>query len=252
MKIPRAAIPADSAETAHCLACYTLPLGIKKDAQHAPHRVVARATCSPLEIGKKHFFVTCAHVLNKLQEIQADYPNAQLAAYTTVPHFTELFGFRLVDSESKILDVAIFRGQEDRVELPERFFIPYNGSYLDDPVIGEHVCIVGYPSENVEVTEGRTDLNYMQLIFQISSVSDRHIVLADETGQRRFRDFFEPQKTDVDLGGLSGSAAYVLRNFIYRFIGIVKECHERDNTILISRLGCLTSDGTIDRSRMPY
>ena len=252
MKILRAVVPTDSAETAHFLACHTLPLGIKQDAKHAPHRVVARATWSLLEIDKKHFFVTCAHVLNKLQEIRVNYPNAQLTAYTTVPHFTELFGFRLVDSESKILDVAIFRGQEDRVELPERSFIPYTGSYLADPVKGEYVCIVGYPSDNVEVGEGRADLNYMQLIFPISSLSDRHIVLADETGQRRFKDFFEPQKTGIDLGGLSGSAAYVLRNFIYRFIGIVKECHEQDNTILISRLGCLTSDGTIDRSRMPY
>ncbi len=252
MKILRAVVPTDSAETAHFLACHTLPLGIKEDAQHAPHQVIARATCSLLEIGKKHFFVTCAHVLDKLQEIQVEHPNAQLAAYTTVPHFTELFGFRFVDSESEILDVAILRGQEDTVELPERFFIPYDGSYVADPVIGEHVCIVGYPSENVEVTEGRADLNYMQLILPISSVSDRHIVLADETGQRRFRDFFEPQKMGVDLGGLSGSSAYVLRNFIYRFVGIVKECHERDNTILISRLGCLNPDGTIDRSRMPY
>ncbi len=182
-------VPADSSETAHFLACHTLPLGIKKDAQHAPHQVIARATCSLIEIGKKHLFVTCAHVLDKLQEIQAEYPNAQLAAYTTVPYFTELFGFSLVDSESEILDVAIFRGQEDRVELPERSFIPYEGSYLADPVIGEHVYIVGYPGENVEVTEGRADLNYMQLIFPISSVSDRHIVLADETGQRHFRDF---------------------------------------------------------------
>ena len=252
MKILRAVVPTDSAETAHFLACHTLPLGIKKDAQHAPHQVVARATCSLLEISKKHFFVTCAHVLDKFQEIQIEHPGAQLAAYTTVPHFTELYGFSLVDSESEILDVAIFRGQEDRVELPERSFIPYNGSYLADPVKGEYVCIVGYPSENVEVTEGRADLNYMQLIFPISSVSDRHIVLADETGQRRFRDFIEPQKMGVDLGGLSGSAAYVLRNFIYRFIGIVKECNERDNTILISRLGCLNPNGTIDRSRMPY
>ena len=252
MKIQRAVIATDSAETAHFLACHTLPLGIKRDAQHAPHQVVARATCSLLEISKKHFFVTCAHVLDKLQEIQIEHPNALLAAYTTAPHFTELYGFSLVDSESEILDVAIFRGQGDTVELPERSFIPYNGSYLADPVKGEYVCIVGYPSENVEVTEGRADLNYMQLIFPISSVSDRHIVLADETGQRRFRDFIEPQKMGVDLGGLSGSAAYVLRNFIYRFIGIVKECHERDNTILISRLGCLNSDGTVDRSRMPY
>jgi len=200
----------------------------------------------------KHFFVTCAHVLEKFEEMQVEYPNTQLAAYTTVPYFTELFGFSLIDSESKILDVAIFRGQQDRIELPDRSFIPYQGSYLSDPAVGEYVCIVGYPRETVDVTEHKADLNYTQLILPISSVSDRHVVLADETGERKFHDFFGPQNTSVDFGGLSGSAAYVLRNFIYRFIGIVKECHERDHTILISRLGCLNLDGTIDRSRMPY
>src|SRR6266404_7164576 len=205
MTPPIVAVPTDSDTTAHFLACHTLPLGIKMDALHPPHRVVARATCSLLEIGNKHFFITCAHVLNKLRELQTDYPDAQLAAYTTVPRFTELFGFTLVDSESKVLDVALFRGQEDRVEIPNRFFIPYNGSYLADPVIGEPLCIVGYPSENVEVTEGKANLNYMQLILPISSVSDRHLVLADETGQRRFQDFFEPHKKGVGLGGLSGS-----------------------------------------------
>jgi hypothetical protein len=251
-EMPLERIPTDSPTTAHFLACHTLPLGIKKDATDRPHQVVARATFSLLEISAKRFFVTCAHVLDKFEEIQVEYPNAQLAAYTTIPHFTELFGFNLVDSESKILDVAIFRGLEDIIELPSRNFIPYKGSYLDDPGVGEYVCIVGYPRENVDVTEHKADLNYTQLILPISSVSDRHVVLADETGERKFHDFFEPENTSIDFGGLSGSAAYVLRNFIYRFVGIVKECHERDHTILISRLGCLNPDGTIDRSRMPY
>ena len=250
--MPPEPIPTDSPETAHFLACHTLPLGIKEDAIHPRHQVIARATFSLIEISGNHFFVTCAHVLERFQEIQAKYPNAQPAAYTTVPYFTELSGFRLIDSESKILDVAIFKGQLDRVELPERNFIPYKGSYLADPRVGEYVCIVGYPRDNIEVTVGRAELNYMQLILPISSVSDRHVVLADETGERQFHDFFEPQNAGIDLGGLSGSAAYVLRDAIYRFIGIVKECHEQDHTILISLLGCLASDGTIDRSRMPY
>jgi hypothetical protein len=245
-------LPTDSPETAHFLACHTLPLAIKENAAHRPHHVIARATFSLIEIGEKHFFVTCAHVLEKFQETQAKYPNAQLAAYTTIPFFTELFGFTAIDSELAILDVAVFRGQSDRVDLPGRTFIPYEGSYLANPIIGEYVCIVGYPRDNIEVTAMRAELNYMQLILPISSVSDRHVVLADETGERRFHDFFEPESTSIDLGGLSGSAAYVLRNSIYRFIGIVKECHERDHTILISRIGCLSSGGSIDRSRMPY
>ena len=118
MKILRTVVRTDSAETAHFLACRTLPIGIKKDAQHAPHQVIARATCSLVEIGKKHFFVTCAHVIDKLQEIQIEHPNAQLAAYTTVPHFTELYGFSLVDSESEILDVAILEDRKIELNSP--------------------------------------------------------------------------------------------------------------------------------------
>jgi hypothetical protein len=124
-----------------------------------------------------------------------------LAAYTTVPYFTELFGFGLVDSDSKILDVAIFQGQEPRVELPGRFFIPYDRSYLSDPAINEPVIIVGYPGEIVEVGPQRADLNYMQIIFPISSVSDRHVVLANESGQRQYRDELFPEQTGVNLGG---------------------------------------------------
>ena len=245
-------IPVESKETAHFLACHTLPLALKNHANDAPYQAVSRATFSLLEIGGSHFFVTGDHVHEKFQEIQAHSPDAQLTAYTTIPHFTEFSGFRLVDSDSKTLDVAIFRGQEDRVEIPGRFFIPYEGSYLSDPAKNEMVCIVGYASEDVEVGEGGAALNYMQLILPISSVSDRHVVLADETGQRILLDELTPEKTRIDLGGLSGSPAFVLRNLRYRFIGIVKECQERDHTILISRLGCLMSDGMIDRSQMPY
>ena len=252
MSPPDHPLPVDSDETAHFLACHTLPLALKRDATHKPHEVVARATFSLIEIGGRHFFVTCAHVAEKFAEIRSEYPNAQLAAYTTIPHFAELFGFDLVDSDSKVLDVAIFRGQENRIELPGRFFIPYDRSYLADPAINEPVIIVGYPGDIVEVGPRRADLSYMQIVFPVSSVSDRHVVLADENGQRKFRDDLRPEQTRIDLGGLSGSAAYILRNQHYRFIGIVKECQEGDHTILISRLGCLTSQGTIDRSRMPY
>lgn len=252
MNAPDRPLPVDSKETAYFLACHTLPLGLKLEAEHKPHEVVARATFSLLEIGEGHFFVTCAHVAEKFAEIRSEHPNAQLAAYTTIPFFTELFGFDLVDSDSKVLDVAIFRGQMPRVELEGRFFIPYDRSYLADPAVNEPVIIVGYPGDIVEVGPRRADLSYMQIIFPVSSVSDRHVVLADESGKRMYRDEFFPEQTGINLGGLSGSPAYVLRNQRYRFIGIVKECQEGDHTILISRLGCLTPQGTIDRSRMPY
>src|SRR6267154_926435 len=129
------AIPVDSDEAAHFIACHTLPLAIKEDAAHPPYQVISRATFSLIEIAKQHYFVTSAHVYEKYLEVKAAHPGAQLAAYSTEPYFMELHGFRLIDWDSKNLDIAIFGGQENRVELPSRLFIPYEASYLTDPEI---------------------------------------------------------------------------------------------------------------------
>ena len=149
--------------------------------------------------------------------------------------------------------MAIFRGLEERITIPGIRFIKYESSYLHDPHVGEMVCVVGYPSADVSVTpEGMADFGYTQIIFPISSVSERQLVLANETGGRHLHDFKNSAVTEIDFGGLSGSPAFVLRGMATHFVGIVRSSTNSDHTILISRLGCLNSDGTLDHLRMPW
>lgn len=145
-------VPAGSDLAATLLSKHTLPLGIKVKLTDLPWSGVERATFTLLWTGRRHVFLTCFHVLSRLREIQKQNPLAQIVAYlTSAPRLVELNGFTLLDHQ-QTLDVAIFGGREDIVELPGLQFVDYKSSYLADPMPGDPVSIVGYPGANVTVT----------------------------------------------------------------------------------------------------
>jgi hypothetical protein len=184
-------------------------------------------------------------------------PSAEMVAYlTSAPYLVELNGFTLIDKDRLSLDVALFRGLEDIVELPGMRFIDYASSYLPDPAPGEPVCIVGYPGANVAVTRDKADFGFMHIGLRASTVSERQIILADEHGDRRFFDYDDPSRLGTALGGLSGSPAFVIRAQRHRFVGIVTDCSDSEqptgHTIIISRLGCINPDGTLEHTAIAW
>lgn len=246
-------LSATSDEAARLLSRHALPLGLKANSTEFPWDGARRATFTLLRLGGRHVFVTCAHVLGHLRDMQSVDLSAELVAYLApAPCMVELNGFTLVDEEARSLDVAVFRGREDEVHLPGMHFIDYNTSYLADPRVDETVFIVGYPGSNVQVEREYADFGYMFLGLRVSSVSDRQITLANEFGAWCFEDFADVPRDRVDLGGLSGSPAFVIREGRHRFVGIVTECSEEHHTIFISRLGCLNSDGSLNHAFIPW
>jgi hypothetical protein len=244
-------VPVNSEIAATLLSKHTLALGLKADSNDLPWEKTERATFTLLATGHRHLFITCFHVLNKLQEMQKKNPLAEIVAYMGFPPgLAELNGFTLLD-HSKRLDVGVFRGLEDTVELPGFHFIDYESSYLADPAVGEPVSIVGYPGANVAVTQKRADFGFMHIGLMASCVSEQRIILANEHGGRCFTHYDDPTCSRIPLGGLSGSPAFVLRNQIPRFVGIVTDSSDNDQTIMISRLGCLKGDGTLDHNAIP-
>jgi hypothetical protein len=247
------AVPADSDAAATMLSRHTLPVGIKAGSVDFPWDGAKRATITLLRLAKRHVFITCFHVFRKLREMQAHDPSAEMVAYLApVTPLVELKGFTLIDHDERSLDVAIFRGLEDTVELPGARFIDYASSYLADPIPGESVIIVGYPAANITVRPNKADFGFMQMVLRASSISERQIKLADEHGDRRFFDFNDPARLRIDLGGLSGSPAFVIRDQRHRFVGIVTDCSERDQIIIISRLGCINPDGTLNHTAIAW
>jgi hypothetical protein len=249
-------IPATLEIVATLLSKHTLPLGLKASSSNQPWAKTDRATFTLLWTGQRHVFATCFHVLKRLQEMQKMNPLAEIVAYMGIPSdltktkFAELNGFTLLDY-SKRLDVAVFRGLEDTVELPGFHFIDYESSYLADPVVGEPVSIVGYPGVNVTVTQKNAGFGFMHIGLMASCVSEQRIILANEHGGRRFTHYDDPTCSKITLGGLSGSPAFVYRDQIPRFVGVVTDSSDKDQTIIISRLGCIKRDGTLDHNAIP-
>ena len=252
-------VPVGSEEAAHFLSRSVVPIGLALREDSKPWEKTRRATATLLRLKKRDIWVTCCHVWEGLQGLRRENSTARIVGYlidTRSKVLCVLKGVELIDKERPSLDVATFRGIEDRVHLPGMRFINYERSYLPDPKIGEAVVIVGYPGVNVEVTEERCDFGYMHLVLRCSSVSERQIVCVDEQRTRIFCDHVGSNTTGIELGGLSGSAAYVLRDGYPRFVGIVTECSRSDvaleQTVCISRLGCILPDGTLDHTAIAW
>ena len=234
------------------LSRHTLPLGLKADSSDLPWNKVERATLTLVRTAERDVFVTCFHVLRELEKMRKQNASAQLVAYTgSRVGLAELTGFDLIDSDERSLDVAVLGGLEDRVELPSLEFIDYKSSYLADPVPGDCVSIVGYPGANVNVSRNKALFGLMHLGLIASCVSDKRIVLANGHGGREFIHYDDPTCQRIPLGGLSGSPAFVHRDGQVGFVGIVTDGSERDQTVLVSRLGCLNEDGTLNRNLIP-
>jgi len=246
-------IPIGSDDAAKILSKYTLPIGLKSNSAALRWEVTRRATFTLVQAGSMHVFITCRHVLLELTEMQKEDPSAGIVAYAGIMHgskrLAELSQFRLVD-ESKSLDVAVFCGLGNTVEIPGYDFIDYRSSYLEDPKPGEGVTIVGYPSATTTVKPTLADFGYMRIGFTASCVSEHRITLANERGGRHFTDYDDPTRPRISLGGLSGSPAFVIRDQRLRFAGVLTDADSND-TILVSRLGCLNPDGTLDHLRIP-
>jgi hypothetical protein len=212
-----------------------------------------------VKLRNRNVIVTCCHVWDELETIRRQWPTAELVGYFL--HAAEgslvvLNRFELIDRDRKSLDVAVLGGTENEIFLPGALWVDYEKSYIEDPQPGEPILIVGYPGDNIRVSESKADFGHMLLGLCASSISDRQITLVNEHGTREYNDFDEPIRSGISFGGLSGSAAYLIRDSIPRFVGIVTECSEAektvDRTIMISRLGCLNPNGTLDHSKIPW
>jgi len=247
-------ISIESTDAADYFSSFALPLGLKADEIDYPWDKCNRATFTLLNAGGRYVLITCQHVLAEFRKLKASNAQAKLVGYVTFRNMlVEVDGLELVD-ENLSLDVAIFRGTESVITLPDdnKTFIDYATSYSSDVNVGDSICVVGYPAANVKISTVEAHFGYTYLLLKASSVSERHVILANENGNWSFKDFRDTNYKNIPLGGLSGSPAFVIRNDMPRFIGIVKDGTDRDQTIIISRLGCLNADGTLDAARMPW
>jgi len=232
----------------HCVPLFVLTN--RKD----PSSAVSNGTGFLMDSAAGQFVITANHVWTAFEAARRQSPMAVLAA--TRGYGEECVEVRadLADSDEKHLDLAILRPSHPRllVSSSKEFYRPT----LWPPsavIAGDVVCVVGFPGSLRSPTETDITFKLAAFVVSVTSVSDRHIVLADERNDRHSILVEVSNPDDLDVGGLSGAPVFAFRVSGPEFVGIVYEGHGGVNgTLFASHAKYLGPDGVLDRSLMPW
>jgi hypothetical protein len=174
-----------------------------------------------------------------------------------------LTGLRYLDGDADVLDVAILHAPEaDYLSFTDKRFFRIPTWPIPKAQVGEPVFVVGYAGFDREVIPLDSDLEgtifrrglvlgYSHFAFHVSSVSDRHFVLANEKGERVYA-LKNPRAPDaVPLAGMSGSPGFVVREGVEYLVGFLYEGTTSLNSFFLTHAYFLRPDGTLDHSLIP-
>jgi len=200
-----------------------------------PDEIIHNATMTFVDTGNALLCITSAHVYNKYMELRSGSPATVLAvtgAFGRRPVATD--NWELIDSETRNLDIAILRPPYPEMvsDLGKEWFHPADWPPRP-PKVGDLACLVGFPGAYRDSYRGNLYFKSVCVVDLITSVSYRHIVLADENLKRIIIRHHPEFKDLGSLAGMSGSAVYVYQEESkdLRLVGFVYEAGEgKDET----------------------
>lgn len=231
-------------------ACFVLPTASSKFGE-----MLAYGTFTFLDTGKTKVWVTCYHFVKEYEALLKTYPDAVLCIGMGPNHGSLLLSdVQIVDYEEKI-DLAIIHVpfQEIAPESDCAFFQVREWP-LQRVKVGACVTVIGYPKCHVEFdADGKLTTGRSWLGFQVSSVSDRHFVLANQHRDRTYmyRDESTTSAAPLLLPGMSGSPAFCRTPNGLHLVGFLYEGNDSDGTIFCTHASFLTEDGVIDHHALP-
>lgn len=225
-----------------------------------PLTVDDNGTCAFIDTGEKQVLITAHHVLAKFRAEKARNPSAGLCVCLG-QQSVFLDSPIVIDEDESTLDVVV-------IEFPhlaalngcsKRYF-PIQEWPIPMPVRGEAVTLVGFPGAFRFSHQSFGTFEPAGLGFVVSSVSDRSIVLADESGSRRTKSRGFRQIDSIPFGGFSGAPAFSFRDDMFQLIGFMRSgSKELDGgsplslpgVVFLSPATYLLPNGRLDRHRMP-
>ncbi len=251
---------AQLAKTNRDLLPHVVPLVLVKSKSATFEDIIHTASGALVYTGEKYLLVTCYHVWNKFREHMAEHPDALVAAVLGAGPATVVSSFPLSD-EAQALDISILdvTGSEFAKEVANRF-----ATVPEWPparaVAGDSIVVIGFPGSDKKAVLDQAGVEAVQfsttsLMFVVTSVSDRHIVLADvENARREIKLSEDDMGPDFSFGGMSGCPAFVSRSGRFDFAGIMYEGPDRDyrSLFFLSHATFITKTGKIDWSQAPF
>lgn len=201
-----------------------------------------------VDLGKGPIAITCQHVV---AEAMKPLPNGEKKRFQVGGHVFDL-NSRLID-QSEELDIATV--QVDPKELPLVLNTEEIGALVfkpaswppEPPKDGDVIAFGGLPGSLRNITD------FDEIEFGSWSTGG---AIVNSSSDRQFLTHFERENwlvafgnphglNLVDLGGMSGGPAFILRGMHWDLVGIVKEYHEVYDAMFFASLRWVQSDGSI-------
>jgi hypothetical protein len=222
-----------------------------------PKDVFYNGTVSFIDTGTEKLLITCGHVIDQFNELREANPDTILAITGndgTQPVIVS--DAEVIDNGGKQLDLAVLR-------LPDPDRITWGGkSYFKAAVWppiraakGQVAVLVGFPGMHREPSARGLEVRATPICDFVTSVSDRNIFLVDEDMARVAVKHNPSLKDLASLGGMSGSAVYVVDEVrqVPQLVGFMYEAGEGTHaTVFIAHAAYMRADGTLDRVSMPW
>ncbi|GAB4196314.1 MAG: hypothetical protein Kow00105_10450 [Phycisphaeraceae bacterium] len=222
-----------------------------------PEDVLNNGTASFIDTGCERLLVTCSHVIDCYQKIGNANPDAVLAVTGnsgTQPVIVS--DAEVISNGGKQLDLATMR-------LPDPDRITWGGkSYFKAEVWppvraqkGQVAVLAGFPGMHRDASSRGLEVRATPICDFVTSVSERNIYLVDED-LARVAVKHNPELSDLaSLGGMSGSAVYVVDEDrqVPLLAGFMYEAGEGTHaSIFIAHADSIRADGTLDHGFMPW
>lgn len=214
-----------------------------------PARVsTGTATLVQLPIGA--VAITCDHVVREALAAQAVDSDTLFQIGDAVVELRK----QLIDSNQE-RDIAIIGIADSQLDallagdgIGTSLFAPVTWP-PPRPTEQDYVAFGGFPGSLREVA------SFQDLVFGTWSSGASKV---DSSNERHFATLFQRDNwekaygttkhlTLAELGGMSGGPVFILRDFYWDLVGIVKEYHEAYDLMFFATLACVGPDGIIEK-----
>lgn len=221
-----------------------------------------KGTVSFISTGIRQFVLTCDHVWKEFQKERNRNPKAEFVVIGADGHESfSMSDARVIATGAKQLDMVTL----DVPNLPHR--LEWSGKSFYEPtewppprpVKDDTIIAVGYPGahQKPDADDSRPAVQLRPSVFvlTVSSVSDRHAVLAEnsDANPRRAWKFDSTLDDLVSLGGVSGTPAFVYHPNAVSLAGVLYEASPtgHESIIFVAHASYICADGSLDTTRLP-
>jgi hypothetical protein len=211
--------------------------------------VCTNGTGSLIDTGQRRLLVTNHHVYDAFLKCRSEVPCSKLlmSGVDGTPFLT-ISDEQCVASDVTC-DLAVLEIQPAIIERLGKRFYRSTSWPPKRPRKGAKVVVLGYPGQGrAPISSDSLGIMPLAIGRTVTSLSDRHFVLADEDGDA-YTHAPEGPKPLTSYGGISGSAAYEFRSNPrglgdFRLCGFAYE-QSQSGAVYIAHADHINADGTI-------